>query len=779
MSAGLTKLTGALAFACAVFPLVIDLPAAIMKAFRIRIGLASLVLVATSAAAQFPRGADGLSPDAVVDSQAALRTMDAQIAANKKDAGAWHRRGMIAWALALRADTVPRISGLDGTRLLRLADTSLRIAVQLEPKNVLYQLAIGTLLRASPDVTGRTAAIAFFDKALELARATNDSALHATAAIEAARVRWLRYDTNPNRMAPCGLLAPNVDSAAIRGTEVPRLQTEFAFKTLHNQLADCFGAVGFFESGDYITSETLFREATRFAPREIRPFRHLAMLLVERKRWAELESIARDRLKLVSDDAWAWLALGLAEHRGGKSVAAAGAFDSGAAHLAEREKRRLLAFTRLLTPGDSVSYTAAGADERAARERALWTVVTPLWSRPAGDPHTEFLARVAFAELRWTVDELGVRGADSDRGEMHIRYGPPDRVYGLRGCDFYPPCNPLLKAPPGTGTQKPPLAIVVTYWDYNNGMTLVFWGSPTYGTSYFPTADAPHIAAAVDLRAASFDNMVRETIVDIPLRTARFRATGDSVDVLLAMHAPVAAIRQASSVDGPARVDVWMYPRDRATGREYRDSASMRGSGVGRWIYRLPVNEYFYRIEATADASMTAARTMGWITAARDSTTGFATRGFGMSDLLVATEARSNKPTAVRWTDFSVAPLIAGIAKGGSLQLIWENYELANREGQANYSIAVTLERRRSAVGRIAIQVLNTLARAVGADRDPDRVIHRFERAAAHAPVIVDYVALSLAETPPGTYRVSVEITDSVSGRKTRTTSVFDIEEQR
>lgn len=760
--------------------------AGLTKTIRALPGTCACVLIASSSApsatAQFPRGAESLTPAAVADSQAALRATEVQIAANKKDAGAWHRRGMIAWVLALRAEAEPHIRDLDDTRLRRLADTSLRIAVQLEPANVRYQLAIGILLRHATESTTRFAAISFFDKALDLARATNDSALHATAAIEAARVRWLRYDTNPNRMPPCAELASNVDSASIRGADVPRLPTQYAFKTLHNQLVDCFGTYGVFESADYITSETLFREAMRFAPQDARPFRHLAMLLVERKRWAELESIARDRVKLVASDAWAWLALGLAQHRGGKSVAATAAFDSGAARLVEPEKRRLFAFTRLLTPQDSVAYAAATADQRAARERALWTVATPLWSRPAGDPRTEFLARVVFAEVRWTVDELGVRGADSDRGEMHIRYGPADRVYGLRGCDFYPPpphrpagCNPLLSGAPGTGTQKPPLTIVVTYWDYDNGMTLVFWGSPTYGTAHFPTADGSHIAEAVYIRPVSFDNLARETIVDIPARTARFRATADSVDLLLTMQAPIAAIRAASSIDGPARVDFWMYPRDRGTAREYRDSASMRGSGVGRWIYRLPANEYFYRVEATADASTAAARTMGWITAGPDTVTGFATRGFGMSDLLLATEARPNKATAMRWTDFSVAPLITSIVRGGSLQLIWENYELGARDGEASYTIAVTLERQRSTAGRIATQVLNTLAKAVGVDRDPGRVTHRFERGAAHAAAIVDFVALSLAETPVGTYRVSVDIVDNVSGRKARTTAFFDI----
>jgi hypothetical protein len=749
-----------------------------------------LVVIALSALggrapAQVPRGADTLSASAVRDSQRVLAEIKAVIAKNPRNAPAWLRQGMVAWALYVRAGTNPRIKGLDETRLRRLADTSLRIAVQLEPRNAIYHLTMGTFLRHATEATTRFASMAFLDKALDLARFTTDSAFHATAAIEAGRIRWLRYDTNPHRMPPCALLSPNIDSASITPIGA-RIDAPYAFKVLHNQLMNCFGTYKTFESGDYITAETLFREALRFGGRDDRPFRHLAMVLLERKRWMELESLARERIKSVPEDPWGILALGLAQHRGGKSAAATASFDSGAARLSPPERLRLFAFTRLLTPMDSAAYGRGSSDEREARERAEWTVVMPLWSRPGGDPRTEFMARVVFAELRWTVDELDVRGADSNRGEMHIRYGPPERVYGLRGCDFYPNmpsynpfrpagCNPLIDLPPGTGTQLPPLTSVITYWDYDNGLTLVFWGSPTYGTAYIPAADNGHVAAAVDLRPASFDNMARETILDIPSRTARFRGPADSVDLLMTMRAPVADIRSASSLDAPARIDFWMYPRDRTTGREYRDSAAMRGSGVGRWVYRLPNNEYFYRVEATADGSMTAARTVGWVTAGRDTVTGFSTRGFGMSDVVMATDARPNKPSPARWTDFSVAPLITEIAKGGTLYLIWENYELAARDGQSNYTIEITLERKRGLAGRIGAAVANALASVVGVDHKPDRSTYTFARGVSQSNTVVDMISVELRDTPDGDYQLTVAITDKHSGRRTKATTAFAI----
>ncbi len=44
-----------------------------------------------------------------------------------------------------------------------------------------------------------------------------------------------------------------------------------------------------------------------------------------------------------------------------------------------------------------------------------------------GNPvYDEFRTRVAYAELMWTNEQIYVHEADSDRGEILIRCGPPD-----------------------------------------------------------------------------------------------------------------------------------------------------------------------------------------------------------------------------------------------------------------------------------------------------------------------------------------------------------------
>ena len=81
-------------------------------------------------------------------------------------------------------------------------------------------------------------------------------------------------------------------------------------------------------------------------------------------------------------------------------------------------------------------------------------------------------------------------------------------------------------------------------------------------------------------------------------------------------------------------------------------------------------------------------------------------RGFALSDLLLATAIRPAKPVPIRWSDFSIAPVLAPVSKGGNLDIIWENYELGVRSGQTQYAVSITFQRQRTASGRIAAAII-------------------------------------------------------------------------
>ncbi len=744
-----------------------------------------LALCAPPAAGQWIRGADTVSARTVADSQAVLRDLNFAVQRAPYDAALRYRVGLVAWLLAVRSEFKPPVRGLNGPLLKGLADSSLRLAVQLDPGNARYELTLGRFMRASSDAILRLQAPAHVDAALTLSLSATDSAVHAEALMERGRLSWLRYDTdasqiprlacqdvrsmgtmssNPVAMRP---IPQSVDATGGLGGVDTR--TMLMFNNLHNTIVSCIKASPQAGELEYTRAEGLFRELYARSPLDDRAFRYLAMLLAEKGRWPELASIARDRINRLPNDGWAWLDLALALHRGDKSARAAAVFDTAITRLGPSESGRLFAFQRLLNEADSAAYSARPAVERAQWEGSAWSSADPLWSREGYEPRVEFLARVAFAELRWTVEEMNVRGADSDRGNIYIRYGPPTNVIALRGCEWRD--DPILcyDAPglrPPNEPLRPGVSDVVTYWDYDIGLTVVFWGAPTYGTARFPVVDLPHIEYATDTRSSAFENIAKEKILAMPLAITRFRAPGDSVDILVLARAPMAAIRDVTD-NAEVRANAWLLGRKDSVG--LRDTTVLGATGIERAVYRVAPDQYLYRVEATAPGTMVAGRATRWVTADRDTITGFTTRGFGISDLLFATALTPGKPVPARWRDFNIAPLLGPLPTQGTVNLVWENYLFGARGGQTQYGVVITLERQRTAGGRIAAAILGFAANTVGVDQGDDRVTFRFERAGPAAPAaFVDRVAIAMNDTPSGDYRVTLEVTDKVSGRKAK-----------
>jgi hypothetical protein len=197
------------------------------------------------------------------------------------------------------------------------------------------------------------------------------------------------------------------------------------------------------------------------------------------------------------------------------------------------------------------------------------------------------------------------------------------------------------------------------------------------------------------------------------------------------------------------------------------DTVKLETSPIARFTKRVGQGAYLYRAEASLTAAKLGARYTGRVITRADSATGWNPTGFGMSDVLVATSAAPSTTVPHRWTDFKITPLLAPATRDDILALLWENYELASDSGRAKYSVTVSVERERSQPGRIAAGIVRGIAGAIGVNRTPDRVEFTFDRDVPYAAALVDNIDLSLADTPPGNYRLSVKILDRTSGRTT------------
>jgi hypothetical protein len=261
---------------------------------------------------------------------------------------------------------------------------------------------------------------------------------------------------------------------------------------------------------------------------------------------------------------------------------------------------------------------------------------------------------------------------------------------------------------------------------------------------------------------------IDRTLDSVQVQPARFRAPGDSTDVVLYANVPIR--RMVKGIDltrGVVDEAITMYdPLMRLVLRDstrqavdfvHPDAAEQATRRV-----RVPPGRWIYRIEALQPEANRAAR------AVADLRTG-ADRGFGMSDLVVA-DTLSPRPDRApeRWTDLLVRPN-AGVVQRKSLGIFWETYGLAADSGLARYRVSVALTVLSVArPNSFGARVIGGIADAVGLSaKGDDEVALQYERRRPAATTMLDWLVISTGDTPPpaGRYRLTVTVTDEVAHR--------------
>ncbi len=480
----------------------------------------------------------------------------------------------------------------------------------------------------------------------------------------------------------------------------------------------------FFGEWQYLAAGAFWDEAHRVLPSDERVWRSVALHRAARSNWAALKVFAEERTRLAPADPWGWMALGLARQRLREGASARAALDSGLALMTPAERAHLDRLDRVMRPSDSIRYVRGDSTFRANAAGASWLLARPLWSVESENPRTEFLARIAYAEVRWGSLSPREYGADTPSGRLYVRYGPPVAEYN-------------------------------TYWLYGGG--LIF--APRSSLA----GDLPITRRTLEWQPARWDNIAETRIDSMPVQAARFRARGDSVDFYLAARAPIESLVKVATINTAPFVRLWFTGREAASG--FNDSVAVPPAGVLEWRRRMAVGPYYYRVEAIVPGTLAAGRAASQVLLGADSATGFAMRGFGMSDLLVAT--RSDASTAARrWSDISFVPLTGDISRAGSAAVIWENYDVGVRDGTAKYRVTISLQRELAAPSRVDFEVEGVGA-PVRSRRGESAFTVEFDRSVPFAPTLVDNIALSFGTTPPGGYELTVTVRDGVTGRMT------------
>ena len=677
------------------------------------------------------------------DSLSALHALDDRVRANREDADAWHARGVLAWRLSNAERRTGFLRRLANDSLLALADSSLRLAVRYAPGSAGYLVDQGRFDLTSNSAAVRGRATALFEKSAAEARRAGDRVTLARALDELGMTWWRRYDDRANRTIYSYVSKALHDRSFLKD---PRSIAYY----IDNQAIRA-ASQDWSGQEEYLRAQDDFTDALAANPANAGALRHMYMLLADRQRWAELEEVSRNRIAQDSTDAWAWLANGLGAHRLGDERASARAFNTALAQLPATEREYFQHLSRILTSGDSAQVAHLPDAEQVNVRQRYWLMSDPLWSAGQNASRLEYLSRLVYAELRFSVPEFGVRGADTERGDVLVRYGPPPAIISF----------------PPDPTERDDHRPQVLWW-YSTTEAFLFRQLPGYGVATLEPEDLRQLRRLRDTIPVVWRDAGDAAAPDsIGVQTVRFRAPGDSSDVYVAASIPVS--RLARGVDlarGALHVNFDAYtwraePVIRDSTRERITFGGRDTNEAHAWAPRVAPGTYLFRVEALQPDAMRGARSAGRLDIPP-------VRGFGMSDVLVA---RHIAPRAGgnpdRWTDFDIAPSFGLVHRHVPFGILWESYDLAAKNGSDDYTVRITVNQLRGAsIGSFIAKIVGGVASAIGVSGGGQRTVSlAFPRRVPAQAALVDYVTLDLGAAPPGTYRLSVSITDNNSGQ--------------
>jgi len=679
------------------------------------------------------------------DSATMLRQLDEAVRANPDDHAAWYRRGMLAWAIARAQRRVADVEPATGPSLLQVAESSLQRAAKLDEDEPRYLIELGRFRWSSTASMTRRRAGGMYERALSMARKQHDSTAMAEALAALGVIAWRRYE---------GVADRHIYSAIFKDPDGEGLiDDERAIAYFVENASKLTASKHWSGQREYDVAWKLFDQALAADPSNRRARAGRYTMLVDRQRWEEARHEAMLHLRSAPRDPLSWLTRGLAAHQLRAEDEATVAFDSALAWLPPHERERLDALGRVLSPRDGREHAKLPASERMMSERLYWLMSDPLWLTRANEHRLEYLSRVTAAELRWSVEEFDLRGADTDRGDLLVRYGPPPAVIS------FPP-DPDL-------TQEMRIRLL---WWYTEGVAFIFRMIPGYGVANIHADYERYVRALRDTIPVSWANLGVERAIDtIPLQAVRFRGAGDSTDVLVMADIPADSLVRGLDL---ARVALqvglnifnWRAERiARDSIREVIDVAHAEVVTTRAWRKRLPPGVYLYRVEALQPDALRGARATSRLELV-------ASDGFGMSDVLAARMIEPKAGAALsRWSEFRVLPMTGVLRRTEPLALLWETYALAADSGVSRYRVSITIEQRGrpGALARLGAAIIGGVRSAVGrSSRGDGRVTLTYDRDVPAGPVALDYLTVDASGLARGQYTVTVDVEDLLGKRR-------------
>ena len=521
----------------------------------------------------------------------------------------------------------------------RRADASreFNAALRLDRSNPRYLIEVARLRLKAPIL--RFQAAGLFRRALDAARKRHDPGLESDVDAEIGNIYFRRYEALAHRRMVVGFTQSFDWESALR-------DQHYTKDLLLSQSAP----IPDMGETDLAEAEQYFRSGVRADSAGDAANTGLLALLAATDRNEELLDAAQSFANASDTSSRARLYLGLALWRKRRGPAADTAFAAALARLSPAERAPLEDLSAVLRAADALQYRALPDSSQTAYDSTYWWAADPLRLTPENEIRLEHLARVAYADLLYSAPDLRLRGWQTARGQIYIRYGPPPVL-----ASFAPDAQ--------EGLDPSQIGMVTTVWFYpERNLRFVFQGPPTYNYARLAGDFSAYVENLRVTLPSTYDNVaVVHGLDSIAVQPAQFLPLGDSSGTDVVFFAGIPIRQMVQGVDlrqGDLRTALFVTDAAQhdVVARRERESVTFaaeaqfenRSSSA-----RLAAGTYLYRFEALLPDAQRAARGEGQLDIAN-----FRRDTLSLSDIVLADRvAPKEEGTTLRSRrDFFIAP---------------------------------------------------------------------------------------------------------------------------
>ncbi len=283
--------------------------------------------------------------------------------------------------------------------------------------------------------------------------------------------------------------------------------------------------------------------AIDFDPRQREVYTDLMQIFALKAEYVEALDMLQQMYVFFPEEVELWTYLGLAHYNTGNMQAAAKVFETAFKYMDEDESYAYFQLKDILPEEEKSLYE----EDEIAYAARFWTSKDPRYLTPYNERKLEHYARLTYTDLLYGVPELHIRGWNTERGRILVRYGVPvgdvvliprstsgvgqatNAIQGMQGDPTATTSRALQIAIQGSGWDLLEEANTLNIWDYGD-FKFVFEDPFRNGEYRLFSPSASDIADGMLPWANDYTIKARETFRKIPEKY-EYRAPGRQIDL--------------------------------------------------------------------------------------------------------------------------------------------------------------------------------------------------------------------------------------------------------